>query len=301
MPKARVHTGVELDYHVTGRDDGVPLLFIHGGYGGPGTTIFGAARQLEGVFGDEVRLIRYSRRNAGASEYVLTAFDLPDIAADAAGLLDHLGVERAIVVGSSAGGPVALEFALTWPERLIALGLPNTGPAIMCEQPAGLPDPLPASITARLEEVAHRLEVVRDVEARGAEAAFGDRAERIRQETRELAETRSRTRGDDLAVLEQRLVATSDEELARLWYGSVLNWRATADHDHWSRLGGIDTPTCIIHGDADAIVPFEYGEMLRDGIAGAEFHRIADAPHGITQHPEAQAILRDWLVRAVSR
>ena len=109
MPKARVHTGVELDFDVTGRDDGVPLLFIHGGYGGPGTTIFGAARQLEGVFGDEVRLIRYSRRNAGASEYVLTTFDLPDVAADAAGLLDHLGVERAIVVGSSAGGPVALD------------------------------------------------------------------------------------------------------------------------------------------------------------------------------------------------
>lgn len=297
MPRARVNTGVELDYTVSGRDDGVPLLFIHGGYGGPATTIFGAATQLEGVFGDEVRLIRYSRRNAGASEYVLSEFDLPDIAADAVGLLDHLEVERAIVVGSSAGGPVALEFALTWPERLIALGLPNTGPAIMCEQPEGLPDALPDAVRIRLDEVTHRLSIVRDVEARGAAAAFSDRAARVRDEARQSAENIARLRGLDEATLKQRLDATSEEELARLWHGSILNWRATADHDHWSRLGSIELPTCVIHGDADAIVPFEYGEMLRDGIPHAEFHGIAGAPHGITQHPEAQAILRDWVAR----
>jgi pimeloyl-ACP methyl ester carboxylesterase len=297
MPRARVTTGVELDYTVTGRDDGVPVLFIHGGYGGPATTIFGQAPPLEGVFGDEVRLIRYSRRNAGASDYVLEEFDLPDIAADAAGLLDHLEVERAIVVGSSAGGPVALEFALTWPERLIALGLPNTGPAIMCEQPAGLPDDLPDSIRARLEEVAHRMSIVRDVETRGVAAAFADRAARIRAEAEQAAENIATLRGVDAAELKQRLADTSDEQLARLWHGSILNWRATADHDHWSRLGRIEASTVVIHGDADAVVPFEYGEVLHEGIPNSEFHRIADAPHGITQHPEAQAILRDWVAR----
>ncbi len=297
MARARVGSGVELDYTVTGREDGVPLLFIHGGYGGPATTIFGAATALEGVFGDEVRLIRYSRRNAGASEYVLSEFDLPDIATDAAGLLDHLEVERAIVVGSSAGGPVALEFALTWPERVIALGLPNTGPAIMCEAPEGLPDEPPPSVRARLDEVAHRMSIVRDVETRGVEAAFDDRAERIRHEAQQSAENIARIRGVDEAELTQRLAETSDEELAWLWYGSILNWRATAEHDHWSRLGTIEATTIVIHGDADAVVPFEYGEMLRDGIPNAEFHRIADAPHGITQHPEAQSILRDWVAR----
>lgn len=297
MPRARVATGVELEYSVTGRDDGLPLLFIHGGYGGPATTIFGQAQPLEGVFGDEVRLIRYSRRNAGASEYVLEEFDLPDIAADAAGLLDHLEVERAVVVGSSAGGPVALEFAMRWPQRLIALGLPNTGPAIMCEQPEGLPDQLPDTIRARLDEVAHRLGIVRDVESRGVAAAFADRAERIRAEAEQAAENIANLRGLAAAELKQRLADTSDEELQRLWHGSILNWRATADHDHWSRLRDIEVPTVVIHGDADAVVPFEYGEMLRDGIPGAEFHCITDAPHGITQHPEAQAILRDWVAR----
>lgn len=297
MARARVATGVELDYTVTGRDDGLPVLFIHGGYGGPATTIFGQAQPLEGMFGDEVRLIRYSRRNAGASEYVLEEFDLPDIAADAAGLLDHLEIGRAVVIGSSAGGPVALEFAMRWPQRLIALGLPNTGPAIMCEEPEGLPDELPDAIRARLDEVVHRLSIVRDVESRGVAAAFADRAERIRAEAEQAAENIANLRGLDVAKLRQRLADTSDDELQRLWYGSILNWRATADHDHWSRLDRIEVPTVVIHGDADAVVPFEYGEMLRDGIPGAEFHRIADAPHGITQHPAAQAILRDWVAR----
>ena len=55
--------------------------------------------------------------------------------------MDHIKVERAVIVGTSAGGPIALEFALSWPERVIGLALPNTGPGLMCGPPAGYAEP----------------------------------------------------------------------------------------------------------------------------------------------------------------
>ena len=146
-----VGPGIELETWIQGPDDGLPVLFIHGGYGGPVTTLLGTPPWFDGVFSteDPVRLIRYSRRNAGASTYVLEPFDLPDLAADALGLLDALGVDRAVVIGSSAGGPVAVQLALTWPERVVALGLPNTAAAIMSDRPAGLDGLLSPMVMAR--------------------------------------------------------------------------------------------------------------------------------------------------------
>ena len=163
MERIEIARGLWLDHDRTGPLDGLPVLFIHGGYGGPITTLFGPPRWFDSVFlpSDPVCLVRYSRRNAGTSTYVFEPFELSDLAADAAGLLDALAIDRAVIIGSSAGGPVALEFALSRPERVIALALPNTGPAIMCEQPSRLPDPVPESILARLYEVAGRLAIRR--------------------------------------------------------------------------------------------------------------------------------------------
>src|SRR5258708_35101402 len=73
------------------------------------------------------RTIVYDRRNAGQSSYGLEHLSMATLAADALGLLDHLKIQRAVIVGSSAGGPIALQLALSAPERVIALGLPDTG------------------------------------------------------------------------------------------------------------------------------------------------------------------------------
>lgn len=296
MERIEISSGFWLETDRTGPPDGLPVLFIHGGYGGPITTLFGPPRWFDGVFlpSDPVRLVRYSRRNSGASSYVFEPFDLLDLAADAAGLLDALAIDRAVIVGSSAGGPVALEFALAWPERVIALALPNTGPAIMCERPSLLPDPVPESILARLYEVAGRLAIVRDVDHRGVETAFASRADQIRAALLDEAVLRAPRLGRDPAELLALAAGVSDDDLRWQWHGSVLNWAATEGHDHAPRLSEIDVATCIIHGDADTVVPFEYGQMLHRGIAGSSFHRIAAGPHEITRDPRGATILRRW-------
>src|SRR6266542_6588863 len=124
MPTARVN-GVDLRYERHGT--GLPLLFIHGGYGGAASTLVPQEQIVASIMPlDRIQTIVYDRRNAGRSEYVLAPFTLADLVEDAAALLDHLGHRRAVIVGSSAGGPIALLFALTHPDRTIALALPNT-------------------------------------------------------------------------------------------------------------------------------------------------------------------------------
>ena len=59
-------------------------------------------------------------------------------------------------------------------------------------------------------------------------------------------------------------------------------------------------PVCIIHGTADASVPFAWGEALHAGIPGSEFHAIEGADHGVLLYEGAQQALLGWADRIVS-
>ncbi len=294
-------SGITLEVDLWGPPAGLPVLFIHGGYGGPVTTVLGRPPWFDLVLepGDPIRLVRYSRRNAGASSYVFEPFDLADHADDALHLLDALGIDRAVIIGSSAGGPVALLFALAWPDRVYALGLPNTGAAIMSPSPTGFGGSYPPGVLARIDEVTGRMAIVDDVQRRGAAAVYRDRAADIRAGLVEQAVVRAEVLGVDPEPLLALAGAVDDDELYRQWSGAVLNWAALAGHDLYPRLGEIGAlgmPTCIVHGDADDIVPFEFGAQLHAGIAGSELHRIPGGAHEITRDPAGAAVLRRWLL-----
>src|SRR3972149_1025471 len=102
MPRARIN-GIDTYYEV--HDQGQPLLFIHGGYGGAGATIVPQLLpEIVNIMpGNQVQTVIYDRRNSGRSEYTLSHFTNADLAEDACSLLDHLGIDRAIICGSSAG------------------------------------------------------------------------------------------------------------------------------------------------------------------------------------------------------
>jgi len=72
------------------------------------------------------RLIRWDARGFGLTEFDGKPFTYWDSAADCIGLLDHLGIERAVVAGMSQGGYMALRAALKYPERVKALVLIDT-------------------------------------------------------------------------------------------------------------------------------------------------------------------------------
>jgi len=101
------------------RGDGPPVVFGH--------SALQDARQWEpqmAAFADRHRAVRYDMRWFGRSDRTPGRFSERD---DLRALLDHLGIERAALVGSSYGGRVYLEVALESPERVAALVLVCSG------------------------------------------------------------------------------------------------------------------------------------------------------------------------------
>jgi pimeloyl-ACP methyl ester carboxylesterase len=117
MEHAKVN-GVELEYEIVG--SGEPMLLIHGAHIADALQPLVAEPALE-----RFQHIRYHRRGLGGSTYPVDAVatSVPVQAEDAVGLLDHLGVDRAHVVGHSLGAAIALELAAQHPTRVASLVL----------------------------------------------------------------------------------------------------------------------------------------------------------------------------------
>ena len=109
--------GTRLFAVVRGEAEARPLVFIHGGL-----ADHRAAALYVGGLEDRYRVITPDLRGSGRSIF-REALTWDALADDVAGLLDHLGVERALVAGVSFGSGVALRFALRHPRRLAGLAL----------------------------------------------------------------------------------------------------------------------------------------------------------------------------------
>ncbi len=135
MPRAATN-GIELEYEVFG--EGEPLLLI---MGLGAQMILWADDFVESLVKRGFRVIRFDNRDTGLSSKipvrvgdprklmalrvlgrpVPAPYTLRDMAGDAVGLLDHLGIDRAHVVGASMGGMIAQTMAIEHPHRVQSL------------------------------------------------------------------------------------------------------------------------------------------------------------------------------------
>ncbi len=135
--------GIELAYQEMGDDEGEPLLLVMG----LGTQMLGWDEGLCAVLAERgFRVIRFDNRDIGHSTMLdwaevpaqldilrgrreSAAYLLGDMAADGFGLMDHLGLESAHVVGASMGGMIAQSMAIQRPSRVRSLVsmMSNTG------------------------------------------------------------------------------------------------------------------------------------------------------------------------------
>jgi pimeloyl-ACP methyl ester carboxylesterase len=287
MPTATIN-GFRLDYDVTG--SGPPLLFIHGGFGGISSTLTPRNWEWSAAITDAYTFIQYDRRAAGRSAYPDKGYDLPTFAADARELLRHLGMDAAFVMGDSAGGPIALTFALTYPEATPGLALAETGARL-----------LTGAFSQRLRT---RIDVL---ERHGPEAAYVMRKEQgsvgLQEHDQSFSlppdQAAKMARAQEIAL--ERLKTTTRAERVRWYAGELRNYSAYLDVDLHPRLAEIHCPTLVIHGDRDRLVPYELGVRLAAAIARAELATIASAEHGVMYFPGAVDALRDWLDRQTRR
>lgn len=269
MPFAEIN-GYRMHYCVFGADDAPALGLIHGGLGGGDGSKDTIARQADALSA-AYRCVFYDRRACGESDAPADGYDIPNCAGDLRELLRYLGIGKAHILGSSAGGPIAMQFALDYPELTDALILVNT--MTYSEE---------AQREVRRQEL-HRLK--ERIAAEGREAAVARAiAERFPHLPSEDPERFARIARENLG----RIEGIEATQQAYLDIGESLE----------SRLAELKMPTLVVHGDRDSRIPAECGRSLAAGILNAELRIIPGAEHGLMTNAAAamtRNAIMDWL------
>ena len=258
MPTANVN-GQEL--HYLQRGEGEPLLLIQGL---AGTHLTWGEDFLE-ILERDFALTVFDNRGVAGSSRVTAPFSVADMADDAAGLLDALEIERSHVLGISMGGMIAQHLALRHPDRLTTLTLG-------CTYSGG-----PGSQTSG-ERVRSRL-----IEGWSS----GDREKAIRTAW-EVNVSPSFARGED------RYATFRENALgARVALEVIgLQLQAVGGHDVLDRLGEIETPTLVVHGELDEMLPVANGRLIASKIPGARYEELDGIGHLFwVEEPERSAAL----------
>lgn len=229
--------GISIAYQRRGK--GTALVLLHG-YPLDHTIWEPVAALLENDFD----LIMPDLRGFGESNVPEGKFSMADYAADVAGLLDQLAIQKAAIVGHSMGGYAALAFVRAHPRRVLGLGL------ISSQTLADTPE----KKTARYQEAEHVMaEGVKDV-AEGMSVKLTEDV-RLQGKLKEL-------------ILRQR-----PEGLA----GAL---RAMADRpDTTNLLTGFPLPLVLVHGLADALIPIERAQNVNEAVPQSRLTELINVGH----------------------
>jgi pimeloyl-ACP methyl ester carboxylesterase len=216
---------------------------------------------------DRYRCITWDERGHGKTAGdTLPPFSYYDSANDLVALLDHLGIQRAVLAGMSQGGYLSLRCALTQPARVRAL--------ILIDTQAGPEDP---------GKMAGYRQLVDDWAANGLSDAVAGIIE-------------STILGEGWPGAEQWKSKWKAWTPANLV--GCIQTLASRD-DITAKIGAISVPTLVLHGDKDAAIPVSAAQYLASTISKAAFIAIQGAGHAANlTHPEpTNAAIEDFLAR----
>ena len=260
MPRA-TSNGIEIEYETFGALAAPPLLLI----AGLGSQMLSWDDDFCALLASRgFRVIRYDNRDSGLSTWVEDAYTLDDMADDAAGLLDALGIAAAHVVGASMGGFIAQLLTLNHPGRVLTLTSIMSGPngddqvQPTAEGSAVLMAPAPPT---REERIALGLWAKQKL--LGPADPFDETYERARI-------TRAVDRAHHPAGFGRQL-------------GAILVARGRLE-----RLRSVSVPTLAIHGDADILVPVENGRRVAAAVPGARLMEIEGMGHDVPRRVWSQ-------------
>jgi 3-oxoadipate enol-lactonase len=240
MAFARVN-GIVLHHQILGSSEGSALVFINSL--GSDLRIW---QEVAPAFTEQFRVILYDKRGHGLSDAPSAPYTIDEHTDDLLALLDHLGVEKASLVGLSVGGMIAQRMAVRAPERVQSITLCCTAAKI------GTPELWTDRIGA--------------VETGGIEPI----ADAVLQ--RWFTPLFHRTRADDLAGWRNMLVRTPA-------HGYAGTCAAIRDADLRPNAGRIAVPTLCVAGDQDGSTPADVVKGTADLIPGARFALIEGAGH----------------------
>jgi pimeloyl-ACP methyl ester carboxylesterase len=246
MPHVEAN-GVRLYYETHG--DGPPLVLIEG----IGYASWMWAWQVDALAAHH-RLVLYDNRGVGRSVAPPSPYTVQELAGDMAALLDALGLERAHLLGVSAGGFIAQQFALSFPERVDRLVLVATamyGHPDRMAMPQEIQRLMVPDLSLPPEPRVRKAMAI--AFAPGYAGAHPDVVN---------------------AVVRMRLDSPPQPIEAYMRHA-----RANAAFDASGLFASIAAPTLILHGDQDRVVPVDNAYQMASSLPGAELHVLRGGGH----------------------
>jgi len=287
MPRARAN-GIDIEYEALGDPDAPPMLLVTG----LGAQLITWDDDFCAQLADRgFRVIRFDNRDSGLSTRMEAAgpadlaaavngnpqpaYRLDDMAADAASLLDALGIKAAHVVGVSMGGYIAQLIAIGHPDRVLSLTSIMSGPSMR----EGVP-PTPDGIAVLLARPPSTPEEGIELSLWGRRRLIGS--------------------ADPFDEVRERAKATRAVRRAYYPVGAGRQLVAIiAAQDRLERLEAVRVPTLVIHGVDDVLVPIENGLRVAAAVPGARWLELEGMGHDLPRRVWPRVI--DAIVETANR
>jgi pimeloyl-ACP methyl ester carboxylesterase len=288
---AKLANGIEIAYDTCG-DPAAPAVLLIMGLGGP--LNWWDADLCSMIASRGFHVIRYDNRDVGRSTKLhslggtragvirsymrrrsVPPYTMSDLAADAAGLLDHLGIAQAHVTGVSMGGMIAQTLAIERPDRVLSLVSIMSSPG---GRFVGWQDPRLFPLLLRRSDTTREAVIERSVKTWAiiGSPEYPTSAEETRLRA---AETFERGISPSGVVRQMQAVLTQPNRSAA--------------------LGRITAPTLVVHGLADRLVHVSGGRATARAIPGAELMLIPGMGHDLPR--ELWPVFVDGIARTAAR
>lgn len=267
--------GTKICYEIFG--EGYPVVLVHG-FGATKESWLAQVPDLSKHF----KVIRFDNRGAGSSDKPESSYKLGDFVEDIKGLLDHLGISKAYIIGWSLGGMLVQNYTLKYPETVNKLVMINTN--------FGTPDESGP-------------EVYKNMRIQAAELLKEDPAKAFWSGTRT---------GYHIKFRKQM-----EKEPSKKWYGlwsaedlieqSTINpltvheiemqGDVLKEHNTAERLNEITNPTLLLTASHDRITPRSTMEEMHKKLPNSVIHVIENAGHNspLEKTPEVNQLIIDFL------
>jgi pimeloyl-ACP methyl ester carboxylesterase len=297
--------GLRMGYYDSGpKDDSAPLVLLHGWP----ELAFSWRHQIKALAEAGRRVIAPDQRGYGATPGPADVedCDLDHLTGDIAHLLDHLGIEKAVIVGHDWGGIVGWGFALRHAKRtagIVGLNTPH-----YARPPAD-----PIAILRRRH--GDRMYIVQFQDSDAPDQVFAQRMEATfdalmrkppsspsgptNLDLVSLVKNYDPARDTRAHVLDADERAVFVETFRRTGFAGGINWYRNFTRN-WERAASLDhairVPCLMITAQRDAVLPPSASQGMEALIADLERHNVEDSGHWTQQEQpdEVSRVILDW-------